>query len=147
MGRPLNLHKFGNVKDVTAKLEIQVRAFVNGSVQNAYLYQQKNANTFLVTTVINPTLPLTAANSAICKFVNSATPVAGQMSCQATTNASTTFYVSRITNRFVYNFSVPVTKFRWGFTLVPDSALLDHANILNVSLPSVSKPATPGAGA
>ena len=146
MGRPLNLHRLGNVKDIAAKTQIKVQAFVNGSVQDAYLHQQKNGNTFVVTTLADVVLPLNATNSAVCKFVNSATPVAGQMSVVATNNASGTFYVSRLTNRFAYDFSTPVTKYKWAFALTADVALLDHATILNVSIPSAAKSATPGAG-
>jgi len=136
MGRPLSLSKFGDRSNLDSHTQIQVTAFVNGSAQAAYLLQQKNNNTFVVVDAATGTFKATV------KFANTATPIVGQMSLEATTNASTTFFVSRITNRFAYDFSTPVVKFKWGFTLVADSTQLDHAQILNVSIPGAVKAAS-----
>jgi len=138
VGRQLDLHKYGDRSDLKAHNQIQVQAYINGSVQNAYLWQQKNANTFIVTTVVGydgTDKALTTANSATCKLVNSASPTVGQMSVLATPNVGPGFYVSRITNRFVYDFSSPVVKYFWGFSPAADVSRADYPQYLHVTLP------------
>jgi len=135
MGRPLNLHNVGNKQDLEVRNQIKVQAYINGTVQDAYLVKQKNQNTFVVTDAATKVL------SATCKFVNSATPVAGEMSCQATIHGGGTFYVSKVTNRFAHDFATPKEKFYWGFVDQAPPSLLDHPDYRFATLPYDSRPA------
>lgn len=110
------------------------------------MQQQKDNRTFVVVDAATGTF------KAECKFVNSATPVAGQMSLQATTNAATYFYVSRLTNKWCWDYTARAAtgtgndtnqvgvKYRWNIpTIVADYTLLDNPSYLHVSLPSAVK--------
>jgi hypothetical protein len=137
MGRPLNVHHFGDRYDIAARNQIKVQAYLNGSVQDAYLLQQKSKYSFIA-------ISTNGLYKSECVFVNSASPTAGQMSCVATNNASGTFYISRVTNKFVWDFTSPIkVKYRWHFTIQPDAAIADYPNFLQVSLPYDSKAADP----
>ena len=152
MGRPLNLHNYGDRQDVAARYQIVVTAFINGSAQLAYLLQQKNSNTFRVIAKAGPVDPATGKNyTALYKFVDSGTALAGQMSCQATLHGGGgTFYVSRITNRYVYDFLAPANaapnKYFWGFVDKAPDAPLDYPTLGFAVLPSAARPADPNPG-
>jgi hypothetical protein len=136
MGRPVNLSKMGNRANLSAHQQVVVQAYVGGSVQDAFLKQQKNKNTFVVVDVA------TGLSTAICKLVASAVNP-GEMSIIATPNVGPTVSVSRITNRFVWDFSN--TKYFWGFDARADATILDTPSFLYVTLPTtlVPTPATP----
>lgn len=146
MGRPLNLHNFGDAYDIALRNQIKVTAYINGSAQDGYLVQQKNRNTFKVIAKAGPTDPATGKNyTALCKFVNSGSPIAGQMSLQATTHSGTptNFYVSKITNRYAYDFTVPAVKYFWGFTNVAPPTPVDYPTYDSCYVPYDSRPADP----
>jgi len=145
MGRPLNLHKFGDERSLVTRDQIAVQADLGAGIVTAYLTQQKNNTKFHVVDA--------AGNTAICEFVNSASPTVGQMSCQATVHGGGTFYVSRITNRFVWDFTStgttgtgndtnrPGTKYYWGFVDQAPDSLLDAPSYGFAVLPSSSRTA------
>ena len=156
MGRPLNLHKFGDDRSLVTRDQIAVQAYINGGVNTCYLTQQKKNNAFHVVIASGAVDPATGKPyTTICTFVNSASPVAGQMSCQATTHSGTpaNFYVSRITNRFVWDFTSngPTgtgddsnqtgKKYYWGFVDKAPESLLDAPAYDFAVLPSASRPA------
>ena len=139
MGRPLNLHNFGNAYDIAARDQVRVTAYVNGSAQDAYLVQQKNSNTFKVID------RATETHTAVCKFVNATASAAGEMSLLATTHSGTptNFYVSKLTNRYAYDFSTPKVKYFWGFTDVAPPSLVDYPSYDSCYVPSSARPADP----
>lgn len=137
MGRPLNLHNVGNAYDIAARKQVKVQANIAGSIVDAYLVQQKNKNKFHVVD------KSTGLVKGICKLVNSASPALGEMSVQATAHGGSPapFYVSRITNRYVYDFSTPAVKFFWGFVDQAPDAPLDYPALGFVTLPSDTRTA------
>lgn len=147
MGRPLNLHNYGDRQDVAVRDQIVVQAYINGGVNASYLLQQKNQNKFHVVIASGALDPATGKPyTTICKFVDSGSPTAGQMSCQATKHGGGTFYVSKVTNRYAYDFSTPVVKYFWGFVDQAPDAPLDYPTLGFVVLPSASRPADPNPG-
>lgn len=138
MGRPLNLHKYGNDRSLVTRDQIVVQAFLGGTVRSAYLLQQKKNNAFHV-------IDTTGVYTGICTFVNSASPVAGQMSCLATLHGGGTFYVSRITNRYVYDFlaaaNAAANKYFWGFVDKAPDRPLDYPALGFAVLPSAVRTA------
>lgn len=146
MGRPLNLHNYGDRSDVAVRDQIVVQAYINGGVNSCYLLQQKNRNKFHVVIASGAIDPATGKPyTAICQFVDSGSPTAGQMSCQATLHGGGTFYVSRITNRYVYDFLAPSNaapnKYFWGFVDQAPDAPIDYPTLGFAVLPSASRPA------
>lgn len=146
MGRPLNLHKFGDAYSIATNVngvsvgrdQIVVQAHLNGTVMSAYLVQQKKNKAFHVVST-------DGLYSDICTFVNSASPVAGQMSCLvsgANLGAGVSpFYISKITNRYVYDFSIPAVKFFWGFVDQAPDSILDYPSYGFAVLPSAARTA------
>jgi len=125
--------------------QIAVQANLGAGTVTAYLTQQKNNTKFHVVDG--------AGNTAICEFVDGGTLAVGQMSCQATVHGGGNFNVSRITNRFVWDFTStgttgtgsdtnrPGTKYYWGFVDQAPDSLLDAPSYGFAVLPSASRPA------
>jgi hypothetical protein len=107
MGRPINLHKFGGIVS-KADLQLEVKANLSGTPNvTAGLVQQKKQRTFRVEDSVG--------NKALCTFVDKA-PAAcleGEMSMRITPAVGPTFYVKRITNRYVWDFSN--VRYTWAF--------------------------------
>lgn len=135
LGRPLNLHKYGNDHSLVSRDQIQVTAYVNGSAQAAYLKRQVSKDTFVVVDAATQT------HTATCEFMNTASPIAGQMSCLAAIHGGGTFYVSRVTNRYTWDFSTPAVKYFWGFVDKAPDAPLDYPKLGFTVLPSALRAA------
>lgn len=103
MGRPLSERYMGPVSK-TGK-QLAVKANLSGAVVTAGLLQQKKQRTFKV--IDN------AGNKALCVFVNTATPLVGEMSLKVTPTSGPAFFAKRITNRFVWDFNN--VKYAWAF--------------------------------
>jgi hypothetical protein len=87
--------------------QIQVKAYpVGGSAGNASILRQKGKSKFLVSD---------GTNASVCTLVNKAVGslAVGEMSITATPSVGGTFYVARITNKFVVDFNG--NKYLWKF--------------------------------
>lgn len=116
MGRPLNIHKFGGAVS-KAGIQLSVKANLSGSVVTAGLIQQKKQHSFVV--VDN------AGNKAECKLVNTATPAVGEMSLKVTPISGPTFFASKITNRFIWDFAG--NRYLWAFNATGSKVIADAA--------------------
>ena len=89
MGRPLNKRNLGDTGE--AGDQIQVTADVDGVAGVAgYIVRQRGSKRFEVTT---------AAGTAVCTLVPSATTGIGTMSINVTDSAAGTYFVSKISGR------------------------------------------------
>ena len=89
MGRPLNKRNLGDTGDTGS--QISVSADVDGVAGVAgYIVRQRGSKRFEVTT---------AAGTAVCSLVASATTGQGTMSINVTDSALGTYYVSKISGK------------------------------------------------
>jgi hypothetical protein len=88
------------------QIHAQVRVAGQSAAEGSIL-RQKGAHKHLVQDA--------SGNKGICTLVNKAKAslAAGEMSITATKANASTFYVSKITNRWVYDFSTPPKKYRY----------------------------------
>lgn len=88
--------------------QIQAKVYLTGGSQgaNGSILRSKGRGKFLVTD---------GTHTGVCTLVNAAGGAlnVGEMSIQATTSAPANFYVARLTNKFVINFSG--AKYPWKF--------------------------------
>jgi len=88
--------------------QIQVKVYLTGGSQgaNGSILRQKGKGRFLVTD---------GTYTGVCTFANKAggSLAVGEMSLTATTSAPATFYVYRLTNKFLIDFSG--NKYQWKF--------------------------------
>jgi hypothetical protein len=96
--------------------QIQVKVYLNGGSANSNgsILRQKGKGRFLVTD---------GTRTGVCTFVNKAggSLAVGEMSLTATTSAPATFYVYRITNKFLLDFDG--NKYQWKFGAATSSAV------------------------
>ena len=97
----------GGLTSITGN-QIQVKVYLSGGSQgaNGSILRSKGRGKFLVTD---------GTRTGVCTLVNTAggSLAVGQMSLQATTSAPANFYVARLTNKFVIDFSG--NKYQWKF--------------------------------
>ena len=97
MGRPLNKHKVGLG---TGKLKLRVKIGAR-SETDGFIVRQKGSKKFIVAEVADST------KYGVCTLVKN-TGSLGNNECSllCVTDDSTSFYASKITNRFVWNFAI-----------------------------------------
>ena len=97
----------GGLTSITGN-QIQVKVYLTGGSQgaNGSILRQKGKGRFLVTD---------GTYTGVCTFANKAggSLAVGEMSLTATTAAPATFYVFRLTNKFLIDFSG--NKYQWKF--------------------------------
>jgi len=123
MGRPLNKRNLGDTGDTG--YQISVSADVDGVAGVAgYIVRQRGSKRFEVTT---------AAGTAVCSLVASATTGQGTMSINVTDSAAGTYYVSKISGRTCTVEPNTGTEFSAGDKVVwnRDAAVLNESVVID----------------
>ena len=123
MGRPLNKRNLGDTGDTGS--QISVSADVDGVAGVAgYIVRQRGSKRFEVTT---------AAGTAVCSLVASATTGQGTMSINVTDSALGTYYVSKISSRTCTVEPNTGTEFSAGDKVVwnRDAAVLNESVVID----------------
>ena len=85
----------GNTALAGNQLEVEVKVGANAQ-DTGYIVRQKGAHKFLVSD---------GTNVGVCTLADTGTPADDQMSIECTKADTSTFYASRITNKFVWDFA------------------------------------------
>jgi len=123
MGRPLNKRNLGDTGDTGS--QISVSADVDGVAGVAgYIVRQRGSKRFEVTT---------AAGTAVCSLVASATTGQGTMSINVTDSALGTYYVSKISGKTCTVEPNTGTEFSAGDKVVwnRDAAVLNESVVID----------------